>query len=227
MMGSMTAVPEPKALDPRLRIIVAGIVILCAAAIVLGFFCLRRFQYFRTTAVAMSPNISPGDIFFVDRLAYDDVRGPKPGDVIAFIAPTFSSAPGAPNTPGVKRVVAGPGDSITISGGVLRRNGTVVPEPELGSRADYQLEIRDFMLYADGHPLDERRGVFMPPRARWSAPDRVPAGCYIVLGDNRAHSVDSHIIGFVCPGLPTTIDRVVPSIIGRVIMPPFWRVEKR
>jgi len=36
----------------------------------------------------------------------------------------------------------------------------------------------------------------VPPRSAWSAPDRIPAHCYIMLGDNRNDSEDSHIWGF-------------------------------
>jgi signal peptidase I len=182
------------------------------------------FPYYRTMAVSMSPTINPGDIYFVNRLAYN-AHGPEAGDVIVFSGPTFSTAPGAPNTPGVKRVVAVPGDSLTMSDGIVRRNGKPVSEPRLGSRAPYRLEIRDFGIYVDGRPLDVRSGVFMPPVEQWSAPTRVPSGCYVVLGDNRANSVDSHIVGFVCPGLPTTIDGVAPTIVGRAILPPVWTLE--
>jgi signal peptidase I len=178
-----------------------------------------RFPMYGTSGVGMSPSIDPGDLFVVDRLAYNATHGPTTGDVIAFTGPTFSSVPGAPMTPGVKRVAAVPGDQITIQGGTLYRNGQAVREPSLGSRPPYRFEIRDFAIFVNGR---RPAGVVMPVASRWRSPDRVPAGCYVVLGDNRANSVDSHIVGFLCPGLPTTIDGVVPSILGRVIMPPFW-----
>jgi len=185
------------------------------------------FPYYGTRAIAMSPNINPGDVFFVNRLAYNGARGPQAGDVIAFTGPTFSTAPNAPSTASVERVVAVPGDAVTMSGGILRRNGQPASEPPLGSRAPYRLEIHDFGMYIDGRPLDARSGVYQPPTERWIAADRVPLGCYVVLGDNRAHSVDSHVFGFMCPSLPTTVDGVEPTIVGRVIMPPFRGVLPR
>jgi signal peptidase I len=212
--------------QPLIVIAAALVSLIAFAALLCIVYVVRRFSYYQTTAIAMSPNINPGDIFFVDRFAYDASRGPRPGDVIAFSGPTFSTVPGAPLTPGVKRVVAGPGDRVTISGGVLLLNGKPAPEPPLGSHAPYRLEIRDFSIFVDGRRLDDaRRLVFMPPADRWKAPNRVPSGCYLVLGDNRARSMDSHIVGFLCPGLPTTVDGVVPTIVGRVMMPPFWHVE--
>jgi hypothetical protein len=30
----------------------------------------------------------------------------------------------------------------------------------------------------------------------WTAPDRIPPNCYLMLGDNRNDSEDSHIWGF-------------------------------
>jgi signal peptidase I len=211
---------------PLIFIAAALVLLIGFAALLFIAYAVRRFSYYQTSAFAMSPNINPGDLFIVDRFAYDASRGPHAGDVIAFSGPTFSTAPGAPFTPGVKRVVAGPGDLVTISGGVLLLNGKPAAEPPLGSRAPYRLEIRDFSIFVDGRRLDDARHlVFMPPADRWKAPNRVPSGCYLILGDNRARSMDSHIVGFLCPGLPTTVDGVVPSIVGRVLMPPFWHVE--
>jgi signal peptidase I len=40
----------------------------------------------------------------------------------------------------------------------------------------------------------------VPPASQWSAPDRIPPHCYIMLGDNRNDSEDSHIWGFAQDG---------------------------
>jgi signal peptidase I len=40
----------------------------------------------------------------------------------------------------------------------------------------------------------------IPPRDKWTAPDRIPAGCYLMFGDNRNNSEDSHVWGFAQTG---------------------------
>ena len=66
----------------------------------------------------------------------------------------------------VKRVVGLPGDRVAVSGGLLYLNGKAVDEPYI----DY-------------------------PPAYEMAEYTVPEDMYFVLGDNRANSNDSHLIG--------------------------------
>ena len=116
--------------------------------------------------------------------------------------------------PFVKRVVAVPGDSLDMSGGVMRRNGRRVDEPFLSDSAEYTLKVSNYTLYVDGIPIDRRRAV-VPPKGVWQNPDRVPDGYYILLGDNRNNSDDSHLWGF----LPRK------QIIGRVTSI-YWPVSR-
>jgi signal peptidase I len=71
----------------------------------------------------------------------------------------------------IKRVVAGPGDTVDIADGKLIVNGKTVDEPYARGRTERQAD--GLMVY----------------------PYKLPASKYFVLGDNRAHSADSRIFG--------------------------------
>ena len=74
--------------------------------------------------------------------------------------------PNRGNTYFVKRVVGLPGDTIAIQDGYLYLNGEKQPE--------------DFLTIRPNYNMSEYK---------------IPEGKYFVLGDNRASSNDSHIIG--------------------------------
>lgn len=163
-------------------------VVLVAAllALLLLTFVIRPFS---VPSASMTPTLRVGDALLASELEYR-LHRPRRGDVAVFTAPVSGDG-----SPFVKRVIAVPGDTLRIAGGVLYRNGSVVREPYLAEATRYDLEIANYTIYVNGSPLDTG-SANIPPRSRWSAPNRVPSGCYVMLGDNRNASDDSHVWGF-------------------------------
>jgi signal peptidase I len=128
----------------------------------------------------------------VAETAYE-FQQPMDGDIVVF-APPFP----APSWL-VKRVIAGPGESLRIERGIVYVNGRRLKEAYIGQRATYSMEVRDYAIYVNegnGWAKLDSAVANLPPRKEWTAPDRIPPHCYIVLGDNRNYSEDSHIWGF-------------------------------
>lgn len=111
---------------------------------------------------SMSPTINPDERVLANRFVYH-LRGVHRGDIIVFRPPAEVGS----DVPFVKRVVALPGDTVEVRGGLVLVNGRPFEVPEASSPA-----------------YDYRRQV-------------VPAGRLFVLGDNRNNSVDSHQWGFL------------------------------
>jgi signal peptidase I len=136
----------------------------------------------------MIPTLQVNDTVLVDELSYR-FHGPRFGDLAVFLPPVSSSVPF------IKRVIGLPGDAIRIHDGVLYRNGVATSEPYVNEPPNYDLSIENDTIVVDGDPLSSRRAD-IPPKALWQRPNRIPEGFYLVLGDNRNYSEDSHTWGF-------------------------------
>ncbi|HEY1428650.1 MAG TPA: S26 family signal peptidase, partial [Candidatus Tumulicola sp.] len=67
-------------------------------------------------------------------------------------------------------------------------------------KPQYDLQVRDYGVYvkelgSDWTRLDSS-SANIPPKSQWPAPDRIPSNCFLMFGDNRNNSEDSHIWGF-------------------------------
>jgi signal peptidase I len=161
--------------------IVAGL-----AALLLITFVVRTFYI---PSISMIPTLQVRDVLLVDELAYR-LHDPADGDIAVFLPPVESGG-----NEFVKRVIGVPGDTISVSSGIVYRNGVALDEPYENQPPTYDLQIKNYGIYVNGTPLDPSHAD-IPPRAKWQAPDRIPKGFYFMLGDNRNYSDDSHVWGF-------------------------------
>jgi len=137
---------------------------------------------------SMIPTLQIHDVLLVNEFEYRFTK-PAREDIVVFPPPIES-----PND-FIKRLIGAPGDTLRIHNGIVYRNGVALVEPYEEQKPNYELQIRNYNIYVDGSPLDPTLAN-IPPKADWSAPDRIPDGCYFMMGDNRNNSEDSHIWGF-------------------------------
>ena len=137
------------------------IILLAAFAFVFGFIRPFVLEAFQVPSESMVPTFEVGDRFLANKFVYRFWE-PSVGDVVV-----FRSVEGGDEDL-VKRIVALPGDEVTVENGVLSVNGEVRNEPFVNE------ELPD-------------RGAY--------GPARVPEGDVFVMGDNRANSRDSRFFG--------------------------------
>jgi signal peptidase I len=182
--GRSTAIAR-EFLDP---FIVAGL-----AAWVLISFVARTYYI---PSGSMLPTLQIHDVLLVDKFEYR-FHAPHEGDIVVFPPPV--------PTPDdfIKRVIGLPGDQLRIDRGVVYLNGIALKEPYTADKPEYNLEVRNYGIYVSygaGWQRLDPSSANVPPASRWTAPDRIPPHCYIMLGDNRNDSEDSHIWGFAQDG---------------------------
>ncbi len=166
-------------------------------------------KVFATTQVrqsSMQDTLIEGQHLIIEKLSYD-FGNPKRGDIIVFIedelpssylddikiflkdvSEVFKPVEDKSNVRLVKRVIGLPGDEV---------------------------DIRDNAVYVNGQKLDEPyvKGITYSREEKF--PVKVPAGKYIVFGDNREVSKDSRSFG--------AIDR--KQIEGKAVFR-FWPLDK-
>ena len=167
---------------------------------------LRSFivEPFRIPSGSMLPTLEVGDFIVVSKFSYGlrlpithtkilNTGEPHRGDVVVFRYPRN------PSVDYIKRIVGLPGDQIAYYNHHVFVNGKPVEMKRIGPYtapsappgADPQIEYRENLG-------GEKHATLLDPHSGSPEGDFVvPKGHYFVLGDNRDHSNDSRIWGYV------------------------------
>ena len=129
------------------------------------------FQTFWIPCASMVPTLDVYDRVLVQKVFFT-WRDVREGEIVVFSHPPLDHCPGPQEGDLVKRVIALPGQTIYSSGNSIYVNGRLLAEPYL--------------------PHHDPLG---PPIASSQHPYRVPPGEFYMLGDNRADSCDSRLLG--------------------------------
>lgn len=145
---------------------------------------------------SMKPTIVEGDRILINKVAYDlrlpfteftlvNFSHPQRGDIIVFNSKKSGIRL-------VKRVVAIPGDVVSMRDNVLSINGEKLDYQALVSTPTRSILRENLLGKAYSIRLSHRQS-----RAANFGPILVPENKYMALGDNRDNSADSRFIGFI------------------------------
>lgn len=161
------------------------VVIALALALIVKTFLVQAFSI---PTGSMEPTLVPGDRVLVNKIAYR-VGDVGRGDVVVFRDPSYREPDRSALGAVVHWIAQGIGFSLPKSEFLIKR---VIGLP--GDR----VEIRSHVVLVNGQPLTE---PYLTDAARASmidyGPVDVPNDRLFVLGDNRGHSGDSRVIGFI------------------------------
>lgn len=187
---------------------------------VLIFFTFRFFiyDYFIIPSSSMAPTLLVGDMPLVEKWPYGYSKHsiwfspnlfsgrifakkmPKRGEVIVF------KQPGHDDVNVIKRVIALPGDKISVYGGIISVNGEKASLKYKETITYYDQSITNHFdriytlkVYEETMPLSGVKHLvayddrFRNSSANYFPEITVPDGFYFVMGDNRDHSNDSRL----------------------------------
>ncbi len=153
------------------------IVVALVAALLIKTFAVQAFSI---PSQSMEPTLMPGDRVLVDKLA-SDFSPVHTGDIIVFRRPPADTS--AVNDL-IKRVIAGPGQSVYVANCKVYVNGKELAQHYLPE--GWQSASSEYCTVWDA-----------PGMLHLPDPYTVPAGHYFVMGDNRQDSDDSRYWGTV------------------------------
>ena len=172
--------PPPTTRRPRRgsRWLIEWAVVLVVAVVVAVGIRTFVVQTFFIPSASMEPTLMIGDRILVDKVSYH-LHGVHRGDIVVFATPPGEDA-GPDVKDLVKRVIGLPGDTISSAGGQVVIDGKPLKEPWLV-------------------PGTVTTGI---------TTQKIPAGEFFVMGDNRSDSQDSRFFGPIHQSL----------IVGRVVV---------
>lgn len=163
---------------------------LLIAIIFVNFARIFAFQAFKIPTGSMEDNLKVGDHIIVNKFIYGanasailerlfPMRTIRRGDIVVFRYPEN------PETDYVKRVVALPGETVSVRNKTVYVNGKAIDEP--------------YVVHTDDQTFPDQRVALPEPwRSRdHFGPYRVPKDHFFAMGDNRDHSYDSRYWGAV------------------------------
>jgi len=177
---------------------------------------------FRIPSGSMVPTLAIGDHIVVTKFTYGlrwpltrvpigELEAPARGDVVVFVYPGSDTGinhwvdlpiPGLATYDYVKRVVGLPGDAVEVRDNIVHINGKPMAREY---KDDYTFIDDRCSEYATRHYTEDLDGVVHDvlnarsygARMGDFGPVEVPPGEVFVMGDNRDHSADSRVWGFV------------------------------
>ncbi len=178
---------------------------------------------FRIPSGSMVPSLEIGDHILVTKFSYGlripltripvgDLSLPDRGDVVVFVKPgtdnTFLShtfdlpVPPFATLDYVKRVVGLPGDRIEVRDNQLYINGDAQEREYVDKHSFVNEHCRPSPTREFKEDLGGREHAILttdsyPMRMADYGPEEVPPGKVFVMGDNRDHSSDSRVWGYV------------------------------
>jgi len=165
--------PEDELRIVRLARLFWRVVWRTALVIFLGYLCYLGTSHYliqtvKVDGISMYPTLRNDDYYILQRWYYHFYRDPAPRDIVVIKDPSNQCY-------AVKRIIAGPGDSVYVTDGDIFVNGKKLKEPYLPpSTWTFPAEL---------------------PNEQWMI--ACQQGEYVVMGDNRIYSFDSRYYGVV------------------------------
>ena len=179
---------------------VRELLVTVAMAAAVFFLVQATVRNYRVEGTSMEHSLDNGELVLVSRLSYLDI----PVDGIARPLAVFDHG-----KDGVLEPFGGPKRGDVIVFHAVDNSNRFLVKRVIGLPGD-TVELRRGVLYSNGKLVDEHTYITLPDTFNLT-PEKVPAGRYFVLGDNRPGSSDSRYWGF----LPRQ------NIVGRAVVS-YW-----
>mgnify|MGYP003663414903 CR=1 FL=1 len=150
---------------------------------------------------SMKPTIVEGDRILINKMAYDlklpfsqktlvNFADPKRNDIVIFESEAAKKRL-------VKRVIGIPGDTVSMVNNQLSINHQVADYTIVSRKKNYTLSQESIAGNAHLIRTKVQPGNVNQPRRANFREITIPAGFYLMMGDNRDNSADSRSIGLV------------------------------